>query len=709
MRKAIAYLLICFHLATPAFGASETYFCSQTGAGANSGGNGTWATAPTSWATAMSIAQFNYYTNWNSSDSPTDIDPGDTVYLGGAITSTVWPKGDGASGSVITIRGDDATTPLTSITVDTDVYSGGWVPCIQLSDRSYITFYNSPGNRKEINGGYDAGPPGDTQCTDSDCDANPPATIGSTITEGVTNRQIVDLDRSSHIIFDNWAFTDGARAFYGVDGTDFTLINSYIYETGEDGARFADFDNIRIGGTEATGNEFYRTGFRVRPSPYNTAEGGAFQIQGGTGGVFSYNYIHGTPDKYYDGWLQGGILAYGTDKWVIEYNTIKHFGAHGQRSPIHYKSQQYAYGNDNIIRFNNMEYGIQDDDWGYATHAAINLNRNINGLVCAYNRAHHFQSGISVMNASAYCPECHDGVPTRNIYIFGNSVSDLINYGIRVHHGDEYDNPCDVTDPCQNTVYDVCTDDVYNIFAFNNSLIYTEQFVDDGSGFDTYSVFSLVNSNHSYNGGSYTNPVVKILNNIFSHGRYGETPNFLAAVNYDSLNGGTNYLDLDDNLWFDPNDTTSFNFKFNLETFCSGSSPCEYTDGNIPAAWMANATVGNPQFLDYANGNLRLSASSAAINAGTDPGITIPDITGLTFYASVTGNSSTQSFSDDIVLDPSTNWNVHPPVVVLVDNSASREIGAYAYETTAAGGGMKIYNQSNYEIYGAVNPSIYGQ
>lgn len=81
---------------------AETYYVTETGNGTDpdcSGGG-----AP-NCAGAWDVADFNSSANWSTTDDINKIDPGDTVYFSGTITSQIQPAGSGTSGNVITLDG----------------------------------------------------------------------------------------------------------------------------------------------------------------------------------------------------------------------------------------------------------------------------------------------------------------------------------------------------------------------------------------------------------------------------------------------------------------------------------------------------------------------------------------------------------------------------------------------------------------------------
>ena len=67
--------------------------------------NGKGARSGESLSNAWSVSDFNSSANWSAADNSAKIDPGDTVYFSGTITSELAPKGSGKSGNYVTLDG----------------------------------------------------------------------------------------------------------------------------------------------------------------------------------------------------------------------------------------------------------------------------------------------------------------------------------------------------------------------------------------------------------------------------------------------------------------------------------------------------------------------------------------------------------------------------------------------------------------------------
>jgi len=98
-------LIILVILCLPAMGFAEI-FCLNNGDNWNGTDCGTDCSAEVSANTCMDEGDFNTTANWAATDTDDNkIGPGDTVYLSGAISTALVPKGSGTSGKQITIDG----------------------------------------------------------------------------------------------------------------------------------------------------------------------------------------------------------------------------------------------------------------------------------------------------------------------------------------------------------------------------------------------------------------------------------------------------------------------------------------------------------------------------------------------------------------------------------------------------------------------------
>ena len=98
-------LIILVILCLPAMGFAEI-FCLNNGDNWNGADCGADCDGEVAANTCMDEADFNATANWAATDTDDNkIGPGDTVYLSGAISTGLVPKGSGTSGKQITIDG----------------------------------------------------------------------------------------------------------------------------------------------------------------------------------------------------------------------------------------------------------------------------------------------------------------------------------------------------------------------------------------------------------------------------------------------------------------------------------------------------------------------------------------------------------------------------------------------------------------------------
>ena len=97
--KKLLYTIIFFLIISPVFGADTSYYVTQSGTSPYDG-----KAAGSAWR----VSDFNTASNWDSSDNADKIDPGDTVYFSGPITTTIQVQGSGTAGNYITLDGYEA-------------------------------------------------------------------------------------------------------------------------------------------------------------------------------------------------------------------------------------------------------------------------------------------------------------------------------------------------------------------------------------------------------------------------------------------------------------------------------------------------------------------------------------------------------------------------------------------------------------------------
>ena len=110
--------IFCFLLLSSlAYAGSNTYYVTQNGNGAKNG---------QSLGNAWSASDFNNSANWSATDNSNKIDPGDTVYFSGTITTRLTPKGSGSAGNTIVLDGYQAgdCDPIDSVCSSSVLLSG---------------------------------------------------------------------------------------------------------------------------------------------------------------------------------------------------------------------------------------------------------------------------------------------------------------------------------------------------------------------------------------------------------------------------------------------------------------------------------------------------------------------------------------------------------------------------------------------------------
>lgn len=639
---------------TPQLTGVTSYYVSQNGAGSGDG---------TTYADRASLAFYNSGSGVFSSYAGAD------VYFCGTITGQIIPSASGTVGNIIRLRGDYGPDPGVFNHKSTGYpYQHQFV----LNNKSYITLYNET-TRAVIDGQMTVG----YTCTDNDCLTNPYSggSPGESIDTATTSgHALIDVSNADHITVDNWELRNGRVAIYGEDSPKYiTVKRCYINHMAQNGVGLVEGpENIIIGGSEADGNEFYRVGFKAKNQwPFNPQDGQVYLAYGSgkicEDVIVTHNLFEGTDGYPFDGWGGTAIKAYSATRAMIEYNTIRDLGAMMHRGPIHLKNMQINIPvESNIIRFNNIYDGPKSGDWAYSSHPAINLTRHHKNTYVYANRVHNWESGIGLAQSEADNSECKDGIHTDGVYIWANSISDTTFYGIWLTHG-----------------VSSCTNDIGNLHLWNNSVWKTTRYYD---GYPlTESVYptamTVALQPESLDDATWTNPVITVENSIFSEGRYGQSKSFNLGMFYDSLNGGTDYLDIAGNLWYTSDIANDFKVYFEQESFCY-YTPCKYSErltNDIPDGWLTDETIGDPLFTNTATGDLTLGASSPAINNGSQVTISIPDIS-FPFYS-----ATTLTFNPNEILHPDTDWSVHPPDIVMAQNGVGGyEQGAYVYDSGAS-------------------------
>lgn len=400
-------------------GTVQIYYVTQTGAGSNSGQTGAWVTPPTSSGQAMSVAQFNNVVNWSSSESSNDIDPGDTVYFSGTITSEITPKGSGSTGLPIILDGYSAG--------DFDPWGGGTSNAIFTGGLwinnaySYITvqdFRASTGSRPSY----------------------PMVSVYNNTSSG----------HSSNIIFQrnyfynaNYSLLGILRTYYSssyYEGPDYITIEEnrmvgYGKTTSEQGLNFTRVSNLVIRNNELANS---------LPS-YSSSGDNVIEIHGSHNYLLEYNYIHSANDQ--SGISNKELGSAVNYDGIIRFNKFYYNG----RTDSNYDgrgisfSSDAGYSNHDIYVYGNYIY--QNENHGLDFHRG-----NYNMWAWSNVITGNTNNGIIMWTASGYLPE-HD------IHIYNNTI---------VHNETEYTGSSEV----DRTGFGLRETAATNIYFKNNILYY---------------------------------------------------------------------------------------------------------------------------------------------------------------------------------------------------------------------------------------------
>ena len=315
---ALASIFISVFLLMPVRvnAATNTYYVTQNGNGARSG---------KSLSNAWSVSDFNSSSNWSSTDNSSKIDPGDTVYFSGMITSQVAPpKGyGGTSGNYITLDGWQGGT--CNPVADHDAVSGG---------------FTNEDNNKDLNA----------------CPSAAIVDLDDNYTNGIT------LKDNSYIIVQDFQVRDVAGGIFlrRTTGTQTHVIirRNYIHDTFERGLNeeeaYPGYTYLTYGGANGDGNFIYNCSEKNKlVVKYDTNASPAYCGGMGDDLIVSYNEIGA--DYINDLASNNALSIYTGERQLIEYNTI-----YGPSPDACISSKEHG-GRYKIFRFNklfNGRYGI---------------------------------------------------------------------------------------------------------------------------------------------------------------------------------------------------------------------------------------------------------------------------------------------------------------------------------------------------------------
>ena len=380
-------LIIVFSL-VPAqlYAAANTYYVTQNGNGARSG---------KSLGNAWSVSNFNNSANWSSTDNSNKIDPGDTVYFSGTITtSIILPAAvSGKAGSYITLDG----------------WQGG--TCNPVANHDATTF------------GSDNG---------VDLNACPSAAIVDLDSESSGG---IYLQWNSYIIVQDFQIRD---VNYGIrlrgdsgDPSHVIVRRNYVHDTYRDLFVMTEgygYHYVTVGGANGDGNFFYNGGEMNRSG----GEASKHVNLSGDDLIFSYNEVSA---DYVANYSCNSVELHEGNNQLLEYNDVSY------ASPDAAMSIKAPGGYNRIIRFNKLHharYGISvSTDQGvgnYNFYVYGNYMYNIgdqlgkNGLGQAlrcyrfYDNIHFWANVISVSDSRGIAVMGQPGSDQGDVYVYNNTV-----------------------------------------------------------------------------------------------------------------------------------------------------------------------------------------------------------------------------------------------------------------------------------------------
>jgi hypothetical protein len=323
MRNALQFsVLYIITLTSPLAQAAETdYFVTQIGSGSRTG-----LTSENAW----SVADFNNSSHWASADTPSKIDPGDTVYLNGEITSSITVRGSGTADHPITIDGSNAS-------IRVDIVSAGKI--IYIENQRHLVLQNltidgldhnlaTAGNGAAIYIREFGFPTEDITIQDSHLKAS----CSGIMLQGSVKK--VNVHRNNVELMAN----DGVSV--RVDNYDGDEKNGYDDAPGY----------VTVGGSAANGNTFKNVGYLTAGDGNNSgSHPGSVFGTAVTDSVFSYNHVYADMKD-----VGAGIYLNGAKRILVEYNAIHGLEAVKHRSYINFKTDRGLYSEDIVIRFNNV-------------------------------------------------------------------------------------------------------------------------------------------------------------------------------------------------------------------------------------------------------------------------------------------------------------------------------------------------------------------
>ena len=482
-------IFILLLIETMAYAGSQSYYVTNSGAGSKNGN---------SIANAWSVTDFNNKANWSLTDNSGKIDPGDTVFFSGVITSQIsLPEAvSGRPNSYITLDGWEGGTcnPVknrdcsTAASVKRNESKGISNIAIRVNGNSYIAIQDF-----EL----------------SECD-NGILAVGP----NSGNK------RSTHLLIRRNYIHD----CYGA-GIQQTTSSSAV----------KGIDYVTIGGADGDGNLIYDT---LTFGKVGYSDNHNLGLNHTDDSIISYNEIGNSFRKASN--ASNNISIHTSNRILVEYNTV--YWPDGQACIVF---KEFG-GHDKIARFNNTygcgaqggiavitNRGPQEDYYIYGNNifdseGGIQLYRQYNDIRIWSNVIHDIsnEEGIAIIK--------EDGADQGDVYVYNNTISragadgGANDAGIRVHGT----NPLNV-----RIMNNILVDNMRN---GNGNQVYVTKNCENLLTSLDYNTYSYTNGQASiyYNSGNRDLTYIR-KEGLELHGD-DRNPGFNSGVNNDFTLDGTN-------------------------------------------------------------------------------------------------------------------------------------------------------------------------
>lgn len=390
---------------------------------------------------------------------------------------------------------------------------------------------------------------------------------------------------------------------------------------------------ITVGGSRNRGNVFKNIGKELDGEIVPGQTIGTL----GTDIVFSYNHVYATLAD-----VGTGIYMNGAKRVLVENNVIHGLQAKKHRPYIDFKCDpltspdgQLLFSEDIIIRFNK----IYDVYVGPNIYAQPGYAITISGRGKSRFIYGNYIKGAGI-DLNWNWQEENEGIGGEGYFVWANIINGSTTTG-----------GITISGMSRNT------DTFKDWYIFNNT------------------IFRVIQDHENVYAPSY---------------QYG-----IAAV--DSAANVVMNMNIMNNVVVDtrPSSNEAINFRFPYSTnikfdynhhWCTGKTPqnkfigstcdpCSWNSDRLPTSYGTHDSAGDPGFSDAANDNFSLTANSPCKDSGENLSARYPVLPAV----KIQGTSYILTSSD--ALDPSTNWTLDSPVVVIADQNkyGNWEKGAYVF------------------------------